>query len=152
MQIPFVDLHSQYLSIKNELDDAIASVIKESAFLRGPHIDEFESEFSEKTGAKHCISCANGTDALYISMKALGVGPGDEVITTAHSWISTSEAITQTGARVVFCDVNENDFLVDVEQIPSLITERTKGIIPVHLFGQAVEMDPLMEIAWKHNL
>jgi dTDP-4-amino-4,6-dideoxygalactose transaminase len=152
LQIPFVDLHSQYLSIKSELDDAIASVIRESAFLRGPHIDEFESKFSEKTGAKHCISCANGTDALYISMKALGLGPGDEVITTAHSWISSSEAISQTGARVVFCDSNEDDFLIDAEQLPSLITERTKGIIPVHLFGQAVDMDPLMAIARKHDL
>lgn len=152
MQVPFNDLHAQYQSLKEEIDDAISSVIAGSDFIRGPHIEEFEYAFSKKTGVKHCISCANGTDALYISMKALGVGPGDEVITTAHSWISTSEAISQTGARVVFCDVNENDFLIDVEQIPSLITERTKGIIPVHLFGQGVEMDPLMEIARKHGL
>jgi dTDP-4-amino-4,6-dideoxygalactose transaminase len=152
MQVPFNDLHAQYQSLKEEIDDAISSVIAGSNFIRGPHIEEFENAFSKKTGTKHCISCANGTDALYISMKALGLGPGDEVITTAHSWISTSEAISQTGARVVFCDVNENDFLIDVEKIPSLITERTKGIIPVHLFGQAVEMTPLMDIARKHGL
>lgn len=152
MQVPFNDLHAQYQSLKEEIDGAISSVIAGSNFIRGPHIEEFEYAFSKKTGVKHCISCANGTDALYISMKALGVGPGDEVITTAHSWISTSEAISQTGARVVFCDVNENDFLIDVEQIPSLITERTKGIIPVHLFGQAVEMDTLMDIAREHGL
>jgi dTDP-4-amino-4,6-dideoxygalactose transaminase len=152
MQVPFNDLHAQYQSLKEEIDDAISSVIAGSNFIRGPHIEEFENAFSKKTGTKHCISCANGTDALYISMKALGLGPGDEVITTAHSWISTSEAISQTGARVVFCDVNENDFLIDVEKIPSLITERTKGIIPVHLFGQAVEMTTLMDIARKHGL
>ena len=152
MQVPFNDLHAQYESLKEEIDSAISSVIEGSNFIRGPHIEEFEYAFSKRTGVKHCISCANGTDALYISMKALGVGPGDEVITTAHSWISTSEAISQTGARVVFCDVNQNDFLIDIEQIPSLITERTKGIIPVHLFGQAVEMDPLMEIARKLGL
>jgi dTDP-4-amino-4,6-dideoxygalactose transaminase len=152
MQVPFNDLHAQYQSLKKEIDDAISSVIAGSNFIRGPHIEEFENAFSKKTGTKHCISCANGTDALYISMKALGLGPGDEVITTAHSWISTSEAISQTGARVVFCDVNENDFLIDVEKIPSLITERTKGIIPVHLFGQAVEMTTLMDIARKHGL
>jgi len=152
MQVPFNDLHAQYQSLKEEIDDAISSVIAGSHFIRGPHIEEFEYAFSKKTGVKHCISCANGTDALYISMKALDLGPGDEVITTAHSWISTSEAISQTGARVVFCDVNENDFLIDVEQIPSLITERTKGIIPVHLFGQAVEMDTLMDIAREHGL
>ncbi|MBT3666092.1 MAG: DegT/DnrJ/EryC1/StrS family aminotransferase [Opitutae bacterium] len=152
MQVPFNDLHAQYQSLKEEIDAAISSVIAGSNFIRGPHIKEFENAFSKKTGTKHCISCANGTDALYISMKALGLGPGDEVITTAHSWISTSEAISQTGARVVFCDVNENDFLIDVEKIPSLITERTKGIIPVHLFGQAVEMTTLMDIARKHGL
>ena len=151
-QVPFVDLHTQYLSIKEEIDAAIAQVIAQSSFLRGPEVLEFEKNFSRKLGVKHTVSCANGTDALYIALKALGAGPGDEVITTAHSWISTSEAITQTGAEVVFCDTGKDDFLIDVSQVEKLMTRKTKGIIPVHLYGQAVDMDPLKEIAEKHNL
>ena len=90
MKIPFVDLHAQYLSIKPEIDAAIAEVIAESAFVRGRHVEAFEKAWAKTIGLKHCVSCANGTDALYISMRALGVKPGDEVITTAHSWISTN--------------------------------------------------------------
>ena len=106
MKIPFVDLHAQYLTIKAEIDDAIAEVIAQSAFIRGPQVDAFEKAWAKTLGVKHCVSCANGTDALYIAMRALGVKPGDEVITTAHSWISTSETITQAGGRVVFCDTD----------------------------------------------
>jgi dTDP-4-amino-4,6-dideoxygalactose transaminase len=152
MIVPFVDLHSQYLSIKEEIDAAIAQVIANSAFLRGPQVLNFEKNFSKQLGVKHTVSCANGTDALYIALKALGAGPGDEVITTAHSWISTSETITQAGARVVFCDTNNDDFLIDVSQVEKLINCKTKGIIPVHLYGQAVDMDPLLDIAKKHKL
>ena len=151
-QVPFVDLHAQYVSIKEEIDAAIAQVIAQSTFLRGPQVMEFEENFSRQLGVKHTVSCANGTDALYIALKALGAGPGDEVITTAHSWISTSEAISQTGAKVVFCDTGEDDFLIDVSQVEKLISEKTKGIIPVHLYGQSVDMDPLKEIAQKHSL
>lgn len=152
MKVPFVDLNKHYLAFREEIDSAFARVIQNSSFIRGPEVEIFETNFALSTGVKHCISCANGTDALYIAMKALGIGAGDEVITTAHSWISTSETITQAGGKVVFCDVNENDFLVDVSKLEGLITPRTKGIIPVHLFGQAVDMDPLLEIAKKHNL
>lgn len=151
-QVPFVDLHAQYVSIKEEIDAAIAQVIAQSTFLRGPQVMEFEENFSRQLGVKHTVSCANGTDALYIALKALGTGTGDEVITTAHSWISTSETITQAGARVVFCDTKKDDFLIDVSQVEKLINHKTKGIIPVHLYGQAVDMDPLMEIAEKHKL
>ena len=150
--IPFVDLKAQYLSLKDEIDKAIFSVIDSSSFLRGEHVDNFESNFAQKLSVNNCISCGNGTDALYIAMKALGVGPGDEVITTAHSWISSSETITQAGARVVFCDTNEHDFLLNVDKVSELITPKTKGILPVHLYGQAVDMNPLMEIARAHNL
>ena len=101
---------------------------------------------------EHCVSCANGTDALYITMKALGLQLGDEVITTAHSWISTSETITQAGGRVVFCDTEENSYNINPELIESKITEKTKGIIPVHLYGQPADMDAILEIARKHNL
>jgi dTDP-4-amino-4,6-dideoxygalactose transaminase len=152
MKIPFVDLHAQYLSIKPEIDAAIAEVIAESAFVRGRHVETFERAWAKTIGLKHCVSCGNGTDALYISMRALGVKPGDEVITTAHSWISTSETITQAGARVVFCDTDYETFTIDPAQIEAKITSATVGIIPVHLYGQPADMDAIMEIARKHNL
>ncbi len=151
-KIPFADLHAQYLSIKPQIDDAIAAVIRDSAFIRGPYVERFESEFAEALGVPHCVSCANGTDALYIAMHALGVRPGDEIITTAHSWIATSETITQAGGRVVFCDTERDSFNIDATQIESRITPRTVGIIPVHLYGQAADMDAIMAIARKHGL
>jgi len=140
------------LSIKQEIDAAIAEVIRETAFIRGPHVDKFEKEFAEVVGTKHCVSCANGTDAIYIAMKGLGIRPGDEVITTAHSWISTSETITQAGGRVVFCDTDRETFTIDPLLIEAKITPRTVGIIPVHLYGQSADMGPIMEIAARHNL
>ncbi|OSO97113.1 erythromycin biosynthesis sensory transduction protein eryC1 [Cylindrospermopsis raciborskii CENA303] len=150
--VPMVDLHAQYLSIKTEIDEAIASVIAESAFIRGKYVDNFESAFAQLLGVNHCVSCANGTDALYIAMKSLGVKPGDEVITTAHSWISTSETITQAGGKVVFCDTDSSTFTIDPSQITDKITARTVGIIPVHLYGQPADMDYIMNIAQKYGL
>jgi dTDP-4-amino-4,6-dideoxygalactose transaminase len=152
MKIPFVDLHAQYLSIKQEIDEAIAEVIRETSFIRGPHVDKFEKEFADLVGVKHCVSCANGTDAIYIVMKGLGLKPGDEVITTAHSWISTSETITQAGGRVVFCDTDRETFTIDPSLIEAKITPRTVGIIPVHLYGQSADMDLIMEIASRYRL
>lgn len=152
MKIPFVDLHAQYLTIKPEIDAAIESVIRNSAFIRSPQVDRFEEEFAAAVGVQRCISCANGTDALYICMKGLGIKPGDEVITTAHSWISTSETITQAGGKVVFCDTDEETFTIDPGRIAEKITPRTAGIIPVHLYGQPADMDPILEIARRHNL
>lgn len=152
MKIPFVDLYAQYLTIKPEIDAAIESVIRDSAFIRSPQIDRFEEEFATTIGVKRCVSCANGTDALYICMKGLGLQPGDEVITTAHSWISTSETITQAGGKVVFCDTDEETFTIDPSQIEAKITPRTVGIIPVHLYGQPADIDAILEIARKHNL
>src|SRR5690242_5923129 len=127
MKIPFVDLHAQYLSIKPEIDAAIAEVIAQSAYIRGAQVERFEKLWAEKMGVKHCVSCANGTDALYIAMRGLGVKPGDEVITTAHSWISTTETITQAGGRVVFCDTDYDTFSIDPALIESKITPRTVG-------------------------
>src|SRR5580700_1421375 len=150
-KVPFVDLYAQYLAIKPAIDEAIAEVIGESAFIRGRHVDEFEEAWAQTLGVKHCISCANGTDALYIAMRGLGVRPGDEVITTAHSWISTAETITQAGGRVVFCDSDYETFTIDPKLIESKITTRTVGIIPVHLYGQACDMDAVMEIARKYS-
>lgn len=152
MKVPFVDLHAQYLSIKPEIDAAIADVIAKSAFIRGPHVDAFEKAWAETLGLKHCVSCGNGTDALYVSMRALGIKPGDEVITTAHSWIATSETITQAGGKVVFCDTEPDTFNINPALIESLITPRTVGIIPVHLYGQPADMDAIMAIARKHKL
>jgi len=152
MKVPFVDLHAQYLSIKTEINSAIAQVITQSAFIRGKHVDAFEQAWAETLKVKHCISCANGTDALYIVMRGLGVKTGDEVITTAHSWIATSETITQAGGRVVFCDTQEDTFNIDPRLIESKITKATVGIIPVHLCGQPADMDEIMAIANKHNL
>lgn len=152
MKIPFVDLHAQYLTIKPEIDAAIAEIVAQSAFIRGPQVDAFEQAWARTLGVKHCVSCANGTDALYIVMRGLGVQQGDEVITTAHSWISTSETITQAGGRVVFCDTEADIFTIDPAQIEAKITTRTVGIIPVHLYGQSADMEPIMAIARKHKL
>src|SRR5204862_7499722 len=152
MKIPFVDLHAQYLSIKDEIDKAIAEVITESAYIRGRHVDTFEQAWARTLGVKQCVSCANGTDAIYISLRGLGLKPGDEVITSAHSWISTSETITQAGGRVVFCDTDNEIFTIDPALIEAKITSATVGIIPVHLYGQPADMDPITAIARKHNL
>lgn len=150
--VPFADLHAQYLSIKSGIDDAIAEVIRTSAFIRGPFVERFEQEFAAVMQAKYCVSCANGTDSLYIAMRALGIQPGDEVIAPAHSWISTTETISQAGGKVVFCDTDADTFTIDATRIESLITSRTVGIIPVHLYGQPADMGPIMDIARRRSL
>ena len=150
--IPFVDLKAQYQEIKSEIDNAIQSVIEESAFVRGKYVKEFEESFAKKYGVKHCISVANGTDAIYITLKMLGIGPGDEVITTALSWIATSETITQAGATPVFVDIDPEYYTIDVKKIEDKITPRTKAIIPVHLYGQPAEIDKITELCDKYNL
>ena len=152
MKVPFVDLHAQYLTIKPEIDAAIADVIAHSSYIRGSHVESFEKSWAATMGVKHCVSCANGTDAIYILMRGLGIKPGDEVITTAHSWISTTETITQAGGRVVFCDTESDTFNIDATQIEAKITPRTVGIIPVHLYGQPADMGAIMKIAAKHKL
>lgn len=151
-KVPFVDLHAQYLSIKNEIDAVISDVIARSLFVRGPYVEKFETMFAQATNRKYCVSCANGTDSLYIAMIALGIKPGDEVIAPAHSWISTTETITQAGGRVVFCDTDPETFTIDPNSIEEKITAKTVGIIPVHLYGQPADMDPIMGIAQKHQL
>lgn len=150
--VPFADLHAQYLTIKSEIDRAITEVIRTSAFIRGPFVQKFETEFAAAMGRDYCVSCANGTDSLFVAMHALGVKPGDEVIAPAHSWISTTETITQAGATVVFCDTDASTFTIDPAQIEAKITPRTVGIIPVHLYGQPADMDPIMALAAKHRL
>lgn len=152
MNVPFVDLEAQYKSIKKEMDQAIHRILDNTAFIGGKEVDDFERNFADLYQVDYCISVGNGTDSLYIIMKMLGIGPGDEVITPANSWISSSETITQTGAKPVFADIEENYFTIDPNHIEKLITERTKAIMPVHIFGQMCEMDTIMQIAKKHNL
>lgn len=151
MNIPFVDLSAQYQTIKSEIDDAIAAVIEENAYIGGTRVEQFEAAFAEAHGAQHCIAVANGTDAIYVVLKMLGIGPGDEVITVANSWISTSETISQTGARPVFVDVDEH-YTIDVSKIEAAITEATRAIIPVHLYGQPADMSPIVELCTRHGL
>jgi dTDP-4-amino-4,6-dideoxygalactose transaminase len=150
--VPIIDLHAQYLSIRTEIDEAIAAVIASSSYVRGPFVEAFEERFAKAIGTEHCVSCANGTDALYIAMRALGVKPGDEVITSAHSWIATAGTITQAGGKVVFCDTDQETFTIDVKHLEALITERTVGIIPVHLYGQPADLDPILAFAERHKL
>ena len=150
--IPFVDLKAQYDSIKPEIDAAIASVIAETAFIGGPHVAAFEDAFARYCGVSHCVGVANGTDALFVALKALGIGAGDEVITVANSFVATSEAIRMAGAQVVFVDIDPATYNLDVSRLEARITPRTKAIIPVHLYGQPADMAPIAEIARKHGL
>jgi dTDP-4-amino-4,6-dideoxygalactose transaminase len=152
MPVPFADLQLQYQTIKGEIDAAIAAVIADNAFIRGTYVEAFEREFAAAVDVKHCVSCANGTDALYLAMAALKVQPGDEIITTAHSWISTSAMITHAGAAVVFADTDGVTFTIDPAAVEAAITPRTVGIIPVHLYGQPADMAAIMAIARKHKL
>jgi dTDP-4-amino-4,6-dideoxygalactose transaminase len=152
MKIPFVDLKAQYTDIKNDIDCAIARVIDETAFIGGHFVKDFERDFATLYGVKHVIGCANGTDALYIVMKMLGIGAGDEVITVANSWISSSETITQTGARPVFVDVDPDYYSLDETQLEAKITGKTKALIAVNLQGQVCQMDRIVSICKKHNI
>lgn len=152
MNIPFVDLKAQYYSIKGEIDEAISCIIQDSAFIGGKYAKAFEQSFADYVGVKNCVGVGNGTDALYIALKALGISEGDEVITVANTFIATSEAITMTGAKVVFVDCNKETYNIDVNKLEQAITGKTKAIIPVHLYGQPAEMDKIMDVAKKHNL
>jgi dTDP-4-amino-4,6-dideoxygalactose transaminase len=152
MKVEFVDLKAQYESIKSDIDAAIADVIRKSAFIGGEHLKAFEQAFAAYLGAGHCVGVGNGTDALYVAMKTLGIGAGDEVVTVANSFISTSEAISQTGAKVVFVDCDERTYNIDPDKVAAAITSRTKAIIPVHLYGQPADMDAILRLARRHNL
>ena len=152
MLIPFVDLKIQYHSIKKEIDTVIQNVINETAFIKGRYVQEFENNYALKYGVKHCIGVANGTDAIYIILKMLNIKEGDEVITVANSWISTSETISQVGAKPVFADIEPEYFTMDPDQIEAKITPRTKAIIPVHLYGQSADITKIQALCNKYNL
>jgi len=150
--IQLVDLFQQYQSIRFEIDTAIQSTIDASAFVGGKEVKEFESEFANYCETSACVGVANGTDAIHLTLRALGIGKGDEVITVAHTFIATSEAISMSGARPVFIDISEDTMLMDPALIEPAITSRTKAIIPVHLYGQPCDMDAIMRIAERHGL
>lgn len=151
MKVPFADLKAQYRAHQASFDAAMRAVIEDTAFVGGKYVRQFEQEFAREIGVKHCIGCGNGTDAIYIVLKMLGIGAGDEVITTSISWIATSETISQTGATPVFVDLDPTGCM-DVDLVEAAITPRTRAIIPVHLYGQAARMGKLLDIARRHNL
>ena len=142
-----VDLVGQHAKIQPELDEAIGRVMATGAFVKGPEVAAFAQELAEFTGSKHVIPCGNGTDALQIALMALGIGPGDEVITTGFTFISTVEVVALMGAKPVLVDVHPDTFTINPEQVRAAITPRTKAIVPVHLFGQMADMDALMDIS-----
>lgn len=152
MNIPLVDLKAQYLTIKNEIDQAVLHCISEGRFIGGEPVREFEKKFADFCKAGYCASCGNCTDALEIALRVLGIGEGDEVIVPAMSFIATSEAVTNSGASVVFCDIDPDSYTINTDLIPSLITEKTRAIIPVHLYGQMANMPAIRSIADQYNL
>ncbi len=150
--IPFVDLHAQYLSIKSEIDNAIKECIADTNFIKGKAVSEFERNFADYLGVKYCVGCGNGTDALEIILKALDIGPGDEVIVPALTWISTAEAVTNVGAEPVFVDINPRTYTIDPSKIEEKLTKRVRAIIPVHLYGCPADMNEIGSIADKYGL
>ncbi len=152
MNVAFLDIKRQYASIKEELDQAVFSVLSHAKFIMGPEVKAFEEQVAKYCGTKFAIGVASGTDALLLSLRACGVGPGDEVITTGFSFFATAGVITRLGAIPVYVDIDPDTYNIAPDKIEEKITPKTKAIMPVHLFGQCADMDPIMEIAKKHNL
>lgn len=150
--IPFLNLKKQYQSIKDDIDLAIQNVLDTASFIKGPDVRAFEEVFAKYLDASHCIGVANGTDALILTMKALEIGPGDEVITVPNTFIATVEAIIAVGATPVLVDIDYTSYTMDPEKIADSITEKTAAIIPVHLYGMPCNMDPIVRTAQKNNL
>jgi dTDP-4-amino-4,6-dideoxygalactose transaminase len=150
--IPFVDLKGQYRRYKDEFLAAIHDTLDNTAFIGGTALKRFETGFAELCGTKHCVGVGNGTDAIYLALRGLGVGPGDEVITACNTFIATSEAISMTGATPVFVDVHDDTALMNLDLVEAAITPKTKAVVPVHLYGQLVPMDAMMALAKKHDL
>jgi len=151
MRIPFVDLKWQVDQIRSDLDADLLDILENSLYVRGPYVNRFEKEFAQEIQSNNCISTANGTDSLFIAMQALGVARDQEVIVPAQSWISTSETVSLCGARPVFCDTTDQG-LIDINKLEKCISQRTVGIIPVHLYGRAVDMDKICAFASHHDL
>src|ERR1700760_9500 len=152
MKVPFLDLKAQHAPLRTEIDNAIGQVIDEAAFAGGPFVVQFGANFAAYCNSPYAIGVGSGTDALWLSLLALGVGPGDEVITVANSFMATAEAISYCGARPVFVDVDESTYTMDPATLEKNVTPQTKAIIPVHLFGQTADLDPILDVARKYGL
>ena len=152
MNVPFLELKQQNAAVWNEIQEDFACLVREAQFVLGPAVKEFEEAFAAYCGVRHCVGVNNGTTALHMALVAHDVGPGDEVITTPHSWISTSWAIAYTGARPVFVDIDPATYTLDPRKVESAITPSTKAVLPVHLYGQAADMTTLRRICQQHNV
>lgn len=152
IRVPFVNLNAQHDPIRGELEQAIRSVINTSAFAGGPFVEKFEDDFASYCGCEHVVGVGSGTEALWLALLACGIGAGDEVVTVPNTFMATAEAITYSGARPVFVDVDDRTYTMDPARLEAAVSPRTKAIIPVHLFGQSAEMDSILEIAQKHDL
>jgi len=152
MDVPFLDLKQHHAPLRDEIAEAINNVIDASNFAGGPYVQEFEKSFAKYCGVKHAIGVSSGTDALWLTLTALGIGPGDEVITVPMTFIATVEAITRTGATPVFTDIDADTYTMNPEGLGRALSSRTKAIIPVHLFGQVADMRPILSFAKKHHL
>jgi dTDP-4-amino-4,6-dideoxygalactose transaminase len=152
IQVPFVDLKAQYAGIKSEIDAAWQRVVSNASFILGKEVADFERAFAATVGAKEAVGVSSGTAALFLALSAVGVGPGDEVITTAHTFIATAAAVSQLGARPVFADIDPRTYNLDPNRVEDAITERAKAILAVHLYGQPADLRPLRDIARRHGL
>jgi dTDP-4-amino-4,6-dideoxygalactose transaminase len=152
MHVPFLDLKSQHALLKNEILQTWEGILDSAGFIGGRHVEEFEEEFAAACGVRHCASVGSGTDAIRLVLLAMGLKPGDEVITVPNTFIATTEAISQAGGEIVFVDVDPETYNIDPSRVEAAVTPRTKGIVPVHLYGQCADMDPIMEIASRHGL
>jgi len=150
--VPFLDLKSPHRELADEILAKWRQILEGAAFVGGPEVEAFEQEFAEFAGTEHCVGVSSGTDALRLALQAMGVGPGDEVITVPNTFIATTEAITQVGAKPVFVDVEADSATMDPADLEAAITSRTKALVPVHLYGQAADMTPILDIANRHGL
>ncbi len=152
MRVPFVDLKLLHRGMEDDLRNVFSRVLADSSFVLGPEVEEFERDFAAYCGVAHCVAVNTGTAALHLVLAALGVGPGDEVITVPHTFIATAEAITAVGATPVFVDIEPDGYCMDARQLEAAINERTRAIIPVHIYGQTADMDPILAVADAHNI
>lgn len=152
VRVPYLDLKAQYRSIKAEIDAAVAAVLESSQFVLGEEVAQFEREFAAYCGGSECVALNSGTSALHLALLAAGVGPGDEVITVPFTFVASVAAVVYTGARPVLVDIDPRSFTLDPAKLEAAITPRTKAILPVHLYGQTADMDPILEVARRHGL